>query len=58
MITIDLKKRLLSVELTDEQIAERLKKAQRPTDHPAEKVLKNYRATVGDPSEGALWLYK
>lgn len=58
MITIDLEKRVLNVNLSDEVIQERLKHVVRPTNHRADRILKNYRENVGDPSEGALWLYK
>ena len=57
IITIDLKKRLIHLELPEEEIRERLAHAKRP-DHPAKHILRQYRNGVGDPSEGALWLYK
>lgn len=57
IIDIDLDKRTLNVELPDEEIASRLAKVVKP-DHPAEKILKQYRNGVGSASEGALWLYR
>ena len=57
IITIDIDKKLLHVELSDEQIQERLKKAKRPEDHHAKKILANYRKHVGGPENGAVWLY-
>lgn len=57
IITIDLDKKTLNVELTDEEIAERLKSAQKPQ-HPAEGFLGVYRETVLGADKGCLWLYK
>ena len=57
IITIDIDKKLLQVELSDEEIAERLKEQKLPQ-HPAKGVLNAYRKTVGDADDGALWLYK
>lgn len=56
IITIDLERKLLQVELSDEELEERRKQIQRP-DHPAPGVLKAYRAGVGSAEEGALWLF-
>ena len=55
MIVIDLEKRALYAELTDEEIANRMKEAVR-VEHPAVGVLKAYRDGVGIASEGARWL--
>lgn len=56
IITIDLYKKTLNVELSDEEIAERLKVAVRP-DHPAKKILAAYRQNVTGADKGAVWLY-
>ena len=56
IITIDLNANTINVELSDEEIAERLKAAVKP-DHPAPGVLAAYRRGVGDADSGALWLY-
>jgi len=55
IITIDLDQKLLQVELTDEELAERKKRA-RPPERPVTGILSAYRAGVGSASEGALWL--
>ena len=52
IIDIDLENRSLHVELSDEVIAERLKKVKKPY-HPADKIMKQYRSGVGSASEGA-----
>lgn len=57
IITIDLDNRILNLDLPDAVITERLKHVQRPADHPADKILKQYRDGVGGPEGGALWLY-
>ncbi len=57
MITIDLNKGTIDVELSDEEIQERLKSAKRP-DHPAKGILHAFRSMVGGADEGAVWLYK
>lgn len=56
MIDIDLNTKTLSVELSDEEIARRLKTVRRP-DHPADGMLAAYRKMVGGAEQGALWLY-
>lgn len=58
MITIDLEGRLLQLEISDEELKNRLSRIQRPNDHPAKKILKQYRDGVGGAEEGALWLYR
>ncbi len=55
-ITIDLENHLLQVEISDEEIAERMKHVKKP-DHPATGVLKKYRKIVDGSDEGATWLY-
>ena len=56
VITIDLDKKRLQLEISDEELAERMKHIQRPMDHDAAGMLKAYRAGVGSASEGAPWL--
>ena len=56
IISIDIEAKTINVELTDEEIAERLKAAVKPN-HPAPGVLAAYRRGVGDADKGALWLY-
>ena len=56
MIEIDLDKRTINVELTDEEIAERMKHVKRP-DHPANGVLNAYRAMVEGADKGCTWIY-
>ena len=57
MITIDLNKGTIDVDLSEEEIEERLKAAKRP-DHPAKGVLKALRSMVSGADDGAVWLYK
>ena len=57
IITIDLEQKLLQVELSDEELAERAKHIRRP-DHPARGMLKAYRDGVGGAEQGALWLFE
>ena len=56
MITIDLEKKLLQVELSDEELASRRASVVRP-DHPAHGFLRAYRDGVGGAQNGALWLF-
>ena len=56
MIEIDLDKRTIHLEVSDEEIEERLKHAVRPH-HPARGVLGAYRATVEGVDRGCTWLY-
>ena len=55
IITIDLDKKLLQLELSDEEIAARLREAKRP-EKSVSGVLRAYRAGVGGAENGALWL--
>ena len=55
VIEIDLERKLLRVELSDEELRERLAAAKRP-DRPVSGVLRAYRAGVRSADEGALWL--
>lgn len=56
MITIDLNKKLLEVELSDTELEQRKKEIVRP-DHKAHGILHAYRAGVGGADDGVLWLY-
>ncbi len=56
MITIDLEKKLIQLEVSDEELEARKKEIRRP-DHPAPGVLRAYRAGVGGAQDGALWLF-
>jgi dihydroxy-acid dehydratase len=58
IITIDLDKHLLQVEVTETQFAERRKNHTPPVLHKAEGILKTYREGVGSAETGALWLYQ
>jgi dihydroxy-acid dehydratase len=55
IITIDLGKKLLQLELSDEEIAARLREVKRP-EKSVSGVLRAYRAGVGGAENGALWL--
>ena len=55
IIEIDLEKKLLRVELSEEELARRLAEVQRPN-KPVSGVLRAYRETVRGAEEGALWL--
>lgn len=57
IITIDLDNRSINVELTQEEIGDRLKRVRRP-DHPAKGVVKAFRSMVSGADEGAVWLYR
>ena len=52
----DIDAKTIHVELSDEEIAARLKNVKRP-DHPAPGVLRAYRRGVSGSETGALWLY-
>ena len=56
IITIDLDAKTISIDLSDEEIAARLKTAVKP-DHPATGVLAAYRKGVSGADKGAVWLY-
>lgn len=57
MVTIDLNMKTLNVNLSGEEISERLKNVKRP-DHPAAGMLATYREIVSGVDEGALWIYR
>lgn len=56
MIEIDLDRRTIHLEVSDEEIANRLKTVQRP-EHPARGALGAYRAMVEGVDKGCCWLY-
>ncbi|MGD9666987.1 MAG: dihydroxy-acid dehydratase [Synergistaceae bacterium] len=56
IISIDLNANTINIELSDEEIIERLKHAIRP-EHPAVGMLNTYRKMVSGADKGALWLY-
>ena len=55
IITIDLERKLLRLELSDEELERRLREVKRP-EKPASGVLNAYRAGVRGAETGALWL--
>ncbi len=57
MIEIDLDRRTIHLEVSDEEIARRLQEIKRP-DHPAPGVLAAYRAMVEGVDKGCTWLYR
>lgn len=56
MIEIDIERRSIHLEVSDEEIARRLENVKKP-DHPAKGVLAAYRSMVESVSEGCSWLY-
>lgn len=56
MITIDLNRHLLQLEVSDEELQSRRSRIVKP-DHPAYGVLKKYRRIVDGAEEGATWLF-
>lgn len=57
IITIDIDNEILKVDLSDEEIEDRLKEVIKPR-HDANGILNIYREIVSGADEGALWLYK
>ena len=57
IITIDLNRKLLQVELSEEELEKRKKEMKRP-EHRAPGILNAYRNGVGGAEDGALWLYR
>jgi dihydroxy-acid dehydratase len=57
IITIDLQARKLEVNLSDEEITQRLRSVKRPEDKVYSKILDKYRSLVIGADEGATWLY-
>ena len=57
MIEIDIDNRTIHLEVSDEEIAERLKEVRRPENHPAHGVLGAYRKAVESVGSGCTWLY-
>ncbi|WP_307253033.1 dihydroxy-acid dehydratase [Moryella indoligenes] len=58
MIEIDIPHHTIHLELSDEELAERLKHIKRPENHPATGFLKTYRKVVGSVATGCTWLYE
>ena len=56
IISIDLYEKSINIELSDEEISERLKEAARP-ERPVNGILRAYREMVSGADKGALWLY-
>ncbi len=56
IIEIDLDKRTIHLEVSDEEISRRLREVRRP-DHPARGVMGAYRACVEGVDKGCSWLY-
>lgn len=57
MIEIDIDKRTIHLELSDEEIAERMKHVKRP-EHPAKGVLAAYRNMVESADKGCTWIFR
>ena len=45
------------IEVSDEELSERLKHIKRPEDHPATGFMAAYRSTVNGVNTGCTWLY-
>lgn len=56
IIEIDLDKKIINLEVSDEEMARRKANFHRPK-HPAPGILQAYRNGVGPADKGALWLY-
>ena len=56
IIDIDIDAHTINLEVSDEEIAERLKTVKRP-EHPAHGMLGAYRAAVKSVNDGCAWLY-
>lgn len=56
MITIDLNKKRIEVELSEKELEQRRKEIVKP-DHKARGILNAYRKSVCGAEDGALWLY-
>lgn len=57
MIEIDLEKKTLTLEVSDQELARRRQNWRRP-DRPLSGVMAAYRETVSGADEGAVWLYR
>ena len=57
MIEIDIDRHTIHLEVSDEELAARLKHVRRPEDHPAVGFLSAYRRGVTDVNKGCTWLY-
>ena len=56
MIEIDIDRHSIHLEVSDEEIAARLRTVKRP-EHPAHGVLGAYRKAAASVNEGCTWLY-
>ena len=57
MIEIDIERHTISIEVSDEELSERLKHIKRPEDHPASGFMAAFRSTVTGVNTGCTWLY-
>jgi dihydroxy-acid dehydratase len=57
MIEIDIDKHTINLEVSDEEIAARMKHVKLPENHPAHGVLGAYRKAVDNVNTGCSWLY-
>ena len=57
MIEIDIDRRSIHLEVSDEELRERLQKISRPADHPASGFMEAYRKIVSGVNDGCTWLY-
>lgn len=57
MIEIDIDNHSIHLEVSDEEIAKRLKAVTHPDNHPAHGVLNAYRSAVKTVNDGCTWLY-
>ena len=58
MIEIDIDAHRIHLEVSDEEIKERLKTVRRPENHPASGFMKAYRQMVSGVNEGCTWMYR
>ena len=58
MIEIDIDAHRIRLEVSDEEIRERLKTVRRPENHPASGFMKAYRQMVSGVNEGCTWMYR
>jgi dihydroxy-acid dehydratase len=58
MITIDMDNKILRLEISDEELAERAKRHKTPKQKKAPGILHAYRDGVSGAEKGAVWLYK
>ena len=58
MISIDVPGHQLTLEVSEEELAQRRQRWKRPDRRPSSVLLEVYRREVGSAAQGALWLYK